>query len=893
MLNLKKKLFTIALSLFCAGQLMAVPALPGKMVAKQADGTMITIQKLGDEHYHMTVTEDGYPLKYNFATNNYEYAELTEQGLVSSNIVAMPVAQRDARAKAYLQKLDKEVMMQIAEKQFSAAKVNALQSVAAKKSNANGPKRVKISDVPTTGKQKVLNILVEFSNCKFSMSDPKAYYDRFFHEKGFNENGSYGSVHDYYYEGSGHNYDPDIDCYGPIQVSGTYQSYAGNEGTENAYKMIQEACKLLHQQGVDLSPYDTDGDGVVDNVYVIYAGYGQADSNKPNTIWPHSWNLSNIGADIQLGNVKIDRYATSQEINGQSNKPVGIGTFVHEFGHVLGLADHYNTMNAAASNTPGAWDVMCAGSYNGDQNCPATFTAFERYSLDWLKLTELNATTDTFVTVTPLEDKNAAYRVSIPNKNYEYFIIENRQQKGWDKYIPGHGILVWHLDEDQAVWTANTVNNDPSHPRVDIVEADRRSTVNGDSGDSFPGTSEVTSFNFNGWYDRNVFGFAYVDETEGGDARFLLSGSSYKLDNPQISISDIRGRSAKATWTSVKYAKSYNVTLMQNGKALESLSTEGNEIEFDGLEPQTEYTAVVQAALADYVSDSVKVNFTTSELNFDERKVNAKAAFGITDDSFTASWDAVKDAQQYDVTLYQRSMDGEADYTFGFDEGVKNLPEGWNTSATTTSGSYYGEAKPSLRMNVDGMYLTMCVKGKKVKNLKFWRRSSNAACKIFVDEYVNGKWTLVGDTLQPEAGNKATESFKLNDADSVRISVRVPQGYVLIDDVSLTYNYEINNPMNTVTLDANNTYYTFSGLDNSILYSYSVVARKGDTNSIASDIIAVPQLSLTCVEGVKSEQEDVNAPVFDLQGRRVATLQQMNRLPKGLYIVNGKKIVVK
>ena len=98
MLNLKKKLFTIALSLFCAGQLMAVPALPGKMVAKQADGTMITIQKLGDEHYHMTVTEDGYPLKYNFATNNYEYAELTEQGLVSSNIVAMPVAQRDARA---------------------------------------------------------------------------------------------------------------------------------------------------------------------------------------------------------------------------------------------------------------------------------------------------------------------------------------------------------------------------------------------------------------------------------------------------------------------------------------------------------------------------------------------------------------------------------------------------------------------------------------------------------------------------------------------------------------------------------------------------------------------------------------------------------------------------
>ena len=473
MLNLKKKLFTIALSLFCAGQLMAVPALPGKMVAKQADGTMITIQKLGDEHYHMTVTEDGYPLKYNFATNNYEYAELTEQGLVSSNIVAMPVGQRDARAKAYLQKLDKEVMMQLAEKQFSAAKVNALQSVAAKKFNANGPKRVRISDVPTTGKQKVLNILVEFSNCKFSMSDPKAYYDRFFHEKGFNENGCYGSVHDYYYEGSGHNYDPDIDCYGPIQVSGTYQSYAGSEGTENAYKMVQEACKLLHQQGVDLSPYDTDGDGVVDNVYVIYAGYGQADSNKPNTIWPHSWNLSTIGADIQLGNVKIDRYATSQEINGQSNKPVGIGTFVHEFGHVLGLADHYNTMNAAASNTPGAWDVMCAGSYNGDQNCPATFTAFERYSLDWLKLTELNATTDTFVTVTPLEDKNAAFRVSIPNKNYEYFIIENRQPGNWFLTNNPGGVMETHIAYNRNQWQFNTLNNEKKKKRCHCITADQ------------------------------------------------------------------------------------------------------------------------------------------------------------------------------------------------------------------------------------------------------------------------------------------------------------------------------------------------------------------------------------------------------------------------------------
>ena len=593
--------------------------------------------------------------------------------------------------------------------------------------------------------------------------------------------------------------------------------------------------------------------------------------------------------------MKVDRYATSQELNGQSSKPVGIGTFVHEFGHVLGLADHYNTVNSASSNTPGSWDLMCSGSYNNDQNCPPTFSAFERHSLGWINLTELDpATTDTLVTVPALEDQNFAYRVSISGKDNEYFIIENRQQKGWDQYLPGHGILVWHLDEDQRIWDANSPNNDSNHPRVDIIEADRRNTYTGDAGDAFPGSSGVTSFEFNGWYDRNVFGFAYVDETEGADARFLLTGSNYRLDNPEVTVSNVRGRSAQVTWSKVKYAKSYNVALMQNGEVVESSSTTDNVVEFSDLQPMTEYTAVVQAALSDYVSDSVKVKFTTTELAFDECKVNATGATNITDNSFTANWEAVKNAQQYSVTLYERSMNGETDLTCGFDNGVKDLPEGWTTSATTTSGSYYGEAKPSLRMNVDGMYLTMCVKGTKVKRLKFWRRSSNDACKIVVDEFVNGQWTLVGDTLQPKAANKAVENMAINDADSVRISVRVPKGYVLIDDVSLTYNYEVTNPLKTVEVEGNKTYFNFTDLDNSVLYAYSVIARNGDVSSISSDIVAVPELNITGIGTAEIASEaDANAPVFDLQGRRVAVATQLNRLPKGIYIVNGRKVVVK
>ena len=571
---------------------------------------------------------------------------------------------------------------------------------------------------------------------------------------------------------------------------------------------------------------------------------------------------------------------------------MGIGTFVHEFGHVLGFADHYNTQNAYATNTPGSWDVMASGSYNGDQNCPATFNAFERHSLGWIDLTELNPATDTLISVPALTDKSFAYRVSVPNRDNEYFIIENRQQKSWDSYLPGHGLLVWHIDENQKLWDLNQPNNDTSHPCVDIVEADRRSTANGDGGDSFPGTNNVTSFSFNGWYDRNVFGLAYVDETVDSDVRFLLSGGNYKLDNPQVSVSDIRGRSVKVSWTEVKYAKSYNVSLLKDGKQAISINTTDLEAGFTGLEPLTEYTAVVQATLADYVSDSVKVNFTTADLTFEERKVNAKAAFNITDDSFTGSWDAVAGAKKYSVTLYKRTMDGVADLTCGFDEGVENLPAGWETTATTTSGSYYGEEKPSLRMNSDGMYIKMAAKGQKINNLKFWRRSSNSACKIAVDQYVNGAWTLVGDTLQPEAANKATESFAINGADSVRITVRVPKGYVLIDDVCLTYNYELNTPLNTFETDK--TYYTFTGLDNTVLYAYSVVASDGTNSSLSSDTISVPELTVNgiSVKNTDAANETV-VPVFDLQGRRVGTSAEMARLPKGIYIVRGKKVVVK
>ena len=302
--------------------------------------------------------------------------------------------------------------------------------------------------MPTTGKLPVLVILVDFADKNFSDNvgtpAPAAYYDRFFHQEGFSDFGARGSAYDYYRDASCGRYDPQFHVYGPVKVSGNYKEYGGSSGHENTYMMIDEAVRLADAQyDIDFSMFDTDGDGKVDNVYCLYAGYGRADSSDSESIWPHSYELHNRDATFDLDGVTFDRYTVSQQVNGQTDDPVGIGTFVHEFGHVLGLADHYNNSSKFGNpvNNVGNWDLMSSGSYNDNQNCPPTYSAFERYSLGWADLVELDLKTAAPIVMTPYIKTGQSYRVSVTPDDREYFIIENRQNEGWDEFLPGHGIV--------------------------------------------------------------------------------------------------------------------------------------------------------------------------------------------------------------------------------------------------------------------------------------------------------------------------------------------------------------------------------------------------------------------------------------------------------------------
>lgn len=906
--------------LLCSTRAGAVPAYPGLIHATQADGTPITIQRLGDEYGSITLTADGFPLWYNTATANYEYATLASGTLQTTGIVATDVAVRQQAVKSVLSGIDRQAVSS-----WFASKLQAAHQTAAKSRmrHAMRPnKTVRMNDVPTLGQHEALIILVQFSDVKFKMDDPAAYYDRFFHKEGFSDNGACGSAHDFYYQSSAGKYDPQFRVFGPVTVSMNHTAYAGTmQGTANTWKMIREAVAQADSlYDINFKDFDTDGDGKVDNVYCIYAGYGQADSKDNSSIWPHSGYLSEAyqgsggyaNETIEKDGVTIDRYTVSQEINGQTDLTCGIGTFVHEFGHVLGLADHYNNGNATATNQLGYWDLMASGSYNGEQNCPATFSAFERYSLGWLNLTTLSPTTDSIITVSPLIDSNSAYRVSVPGSSNEYFIVENRQQKSWDECLPGHGLLVWHIDEDQDTWNKNMPNYDATHQHVDIVEADGHSSRQGKASDAFPGTSGITSFEFSDWSSTRRFGFAWLDETVGANCRVLLSGTDFHLPAPtEISVSDVKGTSATISWNAARLADGYVALVLKGDSVVATATTDSTSRTFTatGLQPLTDYTAVVVPTLSTILADSARQAFTTTDLQIEERPVELLSAQNVSASGFTARWKEYNGADRYEVTLLSAVHDKVVETGTGFDNYTRdnpNLPEGWSTNNTSSAYSVPvsdSQTPPAFRMNKDSVWLKAAAQGQKVNRVRFLYYANKAGATLRVSEYADGAWKVV-KSYTPDGRIVAIDTLSLNDADSVMFQIDRPSGnaYFLLDDVYVGYVSDRFTAIKTINVSASEATsdepgvcsLAFADLQNGQQYAYTVRAYAGERASLSADTMLVEAVP-TAITTVRAKGRCV--PVYNLLGHRVGMASDGRhpdaRLPRGIYIVGETKVAVR
>jgi M6 family metalloprotease-like protein len=280
-------------------------------------------------------------------------------------------------------------------------------------------------------------------------------------------------------------------------------------------QLVAEACQLA-RNNYDLtwSDYDWDGDGEIEQVYVIYAGYGEHAGAAPNTIWPHEWTLEDAqryndgDGPISIDGCTINTYAISSELSGAVGSTMNsVGVACHEFSHCLGLPDFYST-NYSKSFGMGAWDIMSHGEYNGPNGrgeCPPPFTAYERWFCGWFEPIVLKS--DQAITEMPdLQDEPVAYLIRNEAYPSEYFLLENRQPNRWGTYVDKstgmHGMLVCHVDEDEDAWRLNRVNTSSSHPRMTIIPANQtygswRSSEYDTSetqyrGQPFPGSQDVT-----------------------------------------------------------------------------------------------------------------------------------------------------------------------------------------------------------------------------------------------------------------------------------------------------------------------------------------------------------------------------------------------------------------
>ena len=575
----------------------------------------------------------------------------------------------------------------------------------------------------------------------------------------------------------------------------------------------------------------------------------------------------------------------SQEINGQNNQTVGIGTFTHEFGHVLGFADHYNTVNPYASGQLNSWDLMASGSYNNDQHTPPTLSAFERAQLGWLEPTQLLASTDTLINLPCLSDSNFAYAVSIPNKSNEGFLIENRQRKGWDTYLPGEGILVWHIDLDQNIWMTNSVNNNPSHQRVDIVEAD--GSADADSGDPFPGRSDVRQFDFKSWSRDAVFSFADVYDPDNLDnMKFLLKYEGFSVAAPDtIIVRDLLGKSMTLDWNKVRGARSYDLVVSSaaGNTSYEDLSD--TTLALTNLTPETDYTLKLVAKLGIYSSDTLQRVVRTLPLQFQERTITAYQPTDVKSNSFVAQWENVPGTEHYYLTVNERQLTGTDSIEYGFTDRAAGMPQGWSSSSSTFRTSLYGEKSPSLALTRNADSLLVVARGDSlIKGVRFWWSGTRTG-NHFLVRYLNedSVWTTA-DTLTIEvARHDSISSFEFNKVRAISIVFdrAANSGYGCIDDVRVRFVSPVDNPMVT-DIDVNtDTSYIVENLESNHRYSYSVYAVSGEYKTPVSNIIVVQTLSdLTGIEAVDKENSST-AVYFDLNGRRV----NISTSPAGVYIV--------
>ena len=696
-----RKIVSILSACLLSMSVWAVPASPELIEVTQADGSVITLKMVGDEFYHYYTRPDGTPVR------------LTKKGMWvnDASVAQLPAATNKIR------KANQEVL--------------------------------KVASYPLSGSPKSLVILVNFKDLKFQYKLED--FQQMLNESGYKENGAIGSARDYFIASSDSVFAPQFDCYGPVTVGQNYAYYGAHSGDQSdahPAQMIIEACNLLADEGVDLTQYDTDGDGCLDNVFVYYAGHNEAEHGGENTIWPHR---SAIMGDQRVQGKKIYDYACTSELRGSAGTSMcGIGTFCHEFGHVLGLPDYYDT--GYQYYTIGDWSIMCNGSYNGNGKTPPSYTAGERFQLGWVVPEQLEHAGS--YTLEPVETTNKVYLIAKTTHNLsfaeanpmEYWLLENRQHVGWDETascLTNTGMLVWHIYHKS--WSRPN-NEKPFGYCLDAAGGNKGFTS---TSDPYPGSKKVTSFTpilYSGEViEQPLTSIQEVNNNilftfKSNDFMFLPTElptieSSY---NPDTKKSDTPASLLTIVGSHLDPEQTVTISITGNGFYISS----------DSINWQKELTASVQPDST--MEQLLYVRFEPKKMVCDIKSGTITAAQGITTGtfivhgtsprpvsieapqlsdltevtptSFKVAWDAQKDAENYYVTLYHMEPGTESlmESFEGFDDETVVFESGWYTSFYRTTTKAKSDGSESMWFKTDGEHMITPLYPLPVVELSMW-----------------------------------------------------------------------------------------------------------------------------------------------------------------------------
>lgn len=511
---MKKILFLLIFALVATSSFASkANSLPA--VVPQPDGTMLTVLLQGDENISWYTTTDGMLLVKR--GNGYYVAQVKADGsLAASSLLAHGPAMRGTEETNMMLLQDKTKFAK-----YSSKLLGQSGELPVTEWTNGVTRKMKIRDdstlFPHMGSPKALVILVEFTDTTFTLPDPKASFNDYLNnetgnivDRGHGENRNAKGVKGYFKDMSFGQFTPQFDVVGPVKLSHPLRYYGA--GNDNMSRLIPDACSAVNDS-VDFSQYDSNGDGYVDLVYVIYAGHSESEAgNSTDDIWPKS-GYSDFGT---FDGKKVYRYGVNNELNGREtskNKLInGIGLFCHEFSHTMGLPDIYATSGAPGYNKDNFgmefWDLMDGGEYVHSGRFPTAYTSWEREVMGWMNVDTLTDTAHVVLrTIDSKGDSARSCKIVNPSVKNEAIYLQNIQNKGWNYYLPGHGLLVYRVSyaSDDVNFADNP--NNGSRPRIVCIPADGKLGAIADyaddstpdnyyadmSGDTYPGTSNVSS----------------------------------------------------------------------------------------------------------------------------------------------------------------------------------------------------------------------------------------------------------------------------------------------------------------------------------------------------------------------------------------------------------------